>query len=176
MEIGTKLPYFELKGCDLKTHSLVDVSDKSCILILFICNHCPYVVAYLDRINKLFRRYYEDNLGVLLINSNDPAKYPVDSFEGMQALAKQYGWESIYLHDETQEVARMFDAKRTPEAFLFNSSRELVYHGAIDDSWEQPNLVTRVYLEDAIEYTLDGLEVDVPHVDPVGCSIKWKPA
>jgi len=111
MEIGTKLPYFELKGCDLKTHSLVDVSDKSCILILFICNHCPYVVAYLDRINKLFRRYYEDNLGVLLINSNDPAKYPVDSFEGMQALAKQYGWESIYLHDETQEVARMFDAK-----------------------------------------------------------------
>ena len=60
MEIGTKLPYFELKGCDLKTHSLVDVSDKSCILILFICNHCPYVVAYLDRINKLFRRYYEE--------------------------------------------------------------------------------------------------------------------
>jgi len=174
MELGTKLPYFELRGCDHQTHSLMDVSDKSCILIIFICNHCPYVVAYLDRIAKLIERYYEDNLGVLLINSNDPTKYPIDSFEGMQTLAKQFGWESIYLHDEDQTVARLFGAQRTPEAFLFNSNRELVYHGAIDDSWEQPNLVTRVYLEDAVEYTLDGLEVDIPHVDPVGCTIKWK--
>lgn len=174
MELGSKLPYFELIGCDDKVHGLVDVADKSCVLVVFICNHCPYVQAYLDRLDKLIHKFYEDNLGVIFINSNDAKQYPADSLENMKRLANKYGWESIYWYDEDQSVAKAFDAKRTPEAFLFNSNRELVYQGAIDDSWENPHLVTRIWLEDAIEYTLDGLEVDFPEVAPVGCTIKWK--
>lgn len=174
MELGSKLPYFELKACDNQVRSLVDVADKSCILVVFICNHCPYVQAYLDRLDKLVHKFYEDNLGVIFINANDVAQQPADSFENMQRLAEKYNWQSIYWFDEKQEVAKMFDAKRTPEAFLFNSNRELVYHGAIDDSWEAPGMVTRIWLEDAIEFTLDGLEVDYPEVAPVGCTIKWK--
>ena len=174
MNLHDTLPYFELKGCDEKMHSLMDVSDKSCILVLFICNHCPYVLAYLDRIDQIITHFYEDNLGVILINPNDARRYPADSFEAMQALAAKYKWESIYWHDEGQDVAKLFGATRTPEAFLFNSARELVYKGGIDDSWENPHLVTRIWLEDAIEYTLDGLEVDFPETQAVGCSIKWK--
>ncbi|MFM7586937.1 MAG: thioredoxin family protein [Bacteroidota bacterium] len=174
MNLHDTLPYFELKGCDEKMHSLMDVSDKSCILVLFICNHCPYVQAYLDRIDEIIAQFYEDNLGVILINPNDAKRYPADSFEAMQELAAKYKWESIYWHDERQDVAKLFGATRTPEAFLFNSARELVYKGGIDDSWENPHLVTRIWLEDAIEYTLDGLEVDFPETQAVGCSIKWK--
>ena len=174
MELGSKLPYFELKGCDNQMHSLVDVADKSCILVVFICNHCPYVQAYLDRLDKLIHKFDEDNLGVIFINSNDAKQYPADSFENMKLLASKYKWESLYWYDEHQEVAKIFDAKRTPEAFLFNSNRELVYTGGIDDSWENPHLVTRIWLDDAIEFTLDGLEVDFPEVAPVGCTIKWK--
>jgi peroxiredoxin len=174
MNLHDTLPYFELKGCDEKIHSLMDVSDKSCILILFICNHCPYVQAYLERIDQIIDQFYEDNLGVILINPNDAKRYPADSFEAMKSVAAKYKWESIYWHDEHQDVARIFGASRTPEAFLFNSARELVYKGGIDDSWENPHLVTRIWLEDAIEYTLDGLEVDFPETQPVGCSIKWK--
>lgn len=174
MQLGSKLPYFELLGCDEQQHSLVDISDRSCVLVIFMCNHCPYVQAYLKRIEALIHKYYEDNLGVILINSNDASKYPEDSFEKMKQLAKQFHWESIYWYDETQEVAKLFGAERTPHAFLFNSSRELVYKGAIDDSWENPHHVTRIWLEDAIEMTLDGIEVDFPETSPVGCTIKWK--
>jgi peroxiredoxin len=174
MNLNDTLPYFELKGCDDKMHSLMDVSDKSCILVMFVCNHCPYVHAYLDRIDQIINKFYEDNLGVILINPNDARRYPADSFEAMKALAAKYKWESIYWHDELQDVARLFGATRTPEAFLFNSARELVYKGGIDDSWENPQLVTRIWLEDAIEFTLDGLEVDFPETQAVGCSIKWK--
>lgn len=174
MQLGDKLPYFELVGCDDQQHSLVDVSDRSCVLVLFICNHCPKVQAYLGRIKSLIDKYYEDNLGVILINSNDEKQQPSDSFDGMKKLAAKYGWESIYWYDESQEVAKTFGAQRTPEAFLFNSARELVYHGGIDDSWENPHHVTRIWLEDAIEMTLDGIEVDFPETEAVGCTIKWK--
>lgn len=84
MHLGAKLPYFELIGCDDQQHSLVDIADRSCVLVIFICNHCPYVQAYLPRIKALIDRYYEDNLGVILINSNDAAQQPTDSFDHMK--------------------------------------------------------------------------------------------
>lgn len=114
-------------------------------------------------------------MGIMTINPNDAEQYPQDSFENMIEMAEQLGNTFVYLHDETQEVAKKLGAKRTPEVFLFNANRELVYSGAIDDSWENENMVTRVYLEDAIEYTLDGMEIDYPNVPAVGCTIKWKP-
>jgi peroxiredoxin len=105
---------------------------------------------------------------------NDVNKYPQDSFESMKLLYDQINLPFEYLHDESQEVLKSLGAKRTPEVFLFNQRRELVYKGAIDDSWENESTVMKVYLEDAIEYCLDGIEVDYPEVPAVGCSIKWK--
>lgn len=150
-------------------------ADRSSLLIIVTCNHCPYSRAYWNRIKKLYDRYEEDNLGIITINSNDAKQYPDDSYDNMVKLAKTLGNTFVYLHDETQEVAIKLGARRTPEAFLFNSQRKLVYRGAIDDSWENEHMVTRVYLEDAIEYTLDGLEVDFPEIPAVGCTIKWIP-
>lgn len=175
MKIGDRLFNFELKGTDGKLYSNYTYADRYSLLIIVTCNHCPYSRAYWKRIKKLYDRYEEDNLGVITINSNDAEQYPEDSFENMVKLARQLGNTFMYLHDETQEVAKKLGAKRTPEAFLFNSRRELVYRGAIDDCWDNEHMVTRVYLEDAIEYTLDGLEVDFPEVPAVGCTIKWKP-
>jgi peroxiredoxin len=175
MEIGDKLFDFKLKGTDGNTYDKYTYADRYALLLIITCNHCPYSRAYWNRIKKLYERYEEDNLGIMTINPNDAEQYPQDSFENMKDMAEQLGNTFVYLHDETQEVAKKLGAMRTPEVFLFNANRELVYRGAIDDSWENENMVTRVYLEDAIEYTLDGMEIDYPEIPPVGCTIKWKP-
>ncbi len=175
MQIGEKLFKFELPATDGETYSNFSHADKSALLIIVTCNHCPYARAYWKRIIKLNHRYEEDNLGIIAINPNDAKQYPDDSFEHMVKLMDQLGATFIYAHDEDQQVAKQLGAIRTPEAFLFNSKRELVFRGAIDDSWENARAVTRVYLEDAIEAALDGLEVDFPEVKPIGCSIKWIP-
>jgi peroxiredoxin len=122
----------------------------------------------------LAKQYEEDNLGVLSINGNNIATQPMDSFEEMQRLVKQLEVPFHYLHDESQDILKQLGAEKTPEVFLFNARRELVYKGAIDDAWDNEAAVMRVYLEDAIEFALDGLEIDYPEVAPVGCSIKWK--
>jgi peroxiredoxin len=122
----------------------------------------------------LAKQYEEDNLGVLAINGNNIATQPMDSFEEMQRLVKQLEVPFHYLHDESQDILKQLGAEKTPEVFLFNARRELVYKGAIDDAWDNEAAVMRVYLEDAIEFALDGLEIDYPEVAPVGCSIKWK--
>jgi peroxiredoxin len=122
----------------------------------------------------LAKQYEEDNLGVLAINGNNIATQPMDSFEEMQRLVKQLEVPFHYLHDESQDILKQLSAEKTPEVFLFNARRELVYKGAIDDAWDNEAAVMRVYLEDAIEFALDGLEIDYPEVAPVGCSIKWK--
>ena len=175
MNIGDPLFTFRLKGTDGKTYTKFTYADRFALLIIVTCNHCPYSRAYWNRIKKLYAKYEEDNLGILTINSNDAKQYPEDSYENMVKLAKDLGNVFVYLHDEDQSVAKKLGAQRTPEAFLFNSKRELVYRGAIDDSWENEHAVTRVYLEDAIESALDGLEVDFPEIPAVGCSIKWVP-
>jgi len=175
MNIGDKLKRFNLKGTDGEIYTNYTYADRYALLIIVTCNHCPYSRAYWNRIRKLYSKYEEDNLGILTINPNDANQYPEDSYENMVKLAESLGNTFVYLHDEEQIVARELGATRTPEAFLFNSRRELVYRGAIDDCWENEHMVTRVYLQDAIEAALDGLEVDFPEVNPVGCTIKWIP-
>ena len=175
MQIGDKLFDFNLKATDGNFYSKYTYADRYALLIIVSCNHCPYAMAYWNRIIKLWERFEEDNLAVIIINGNDANQYPEDSFENMIKLEKQIiKGKFPYLHDPSQEVLKKLGAQRTPEAFLFNSKRELVYTGAIDNSWDNENTVTNVYLEDAIEYTLDGLEVDYPEIPAVGCSIKWK--
>jgi peroxiredoxin len=114
-------------------------------------------------------------LGLVAINGNDVNQYPQDSFENMQQLANQIDLPFEYLYDADQNVLKALGATRTPEVFLFNQHRELVYKGAIDDSWENESTVMKVYLEDAIEYCLDGVEIDYPEIPAAGCTIKWKP-
>ena len=174
MNIGDILKPFQLMSTDNKVVSTYDFSDKYAFLVLLTCNHCPYAQAYWPRMIKLAEKYEEDNLGVVAICGNDTNTQPQDSFENMQSLAAQFRLSFPYLHDEEQTVLKQLGATKTPEVFLFNSRRELVYKGAFDDSWENESTVMRVYLDDAIEYTLDGIDIDYPEVEAEGCSIKWK--
>lgn len=177
MQIGDKIIEFSLLGTDGKVHNIYEYADKYGLCIVFTCNSCPYSKAYGQRLIRLLNKYEDDNFAIIGINSNDASQSPQDSYEEMQKIASKLGLDQInflYLYDETQEVAKAFGATTNPEVFLFNSKRELVYRGAIDDNWMKAELVTRVYLEDAIEYCLDGLEVDFPEVPAEGCPIIWK--
>ncbi|MBI1222895.1 MAG: redoxin domain-containing protein [Bacteroidetes bacterium] len=177
MEIGDKFIEFNLKGADGKVHNVYEYADKYALCIVFTCNSCDYSKSYGQRLIKLLNKYEHDSFGIIGINSNDAAQSPEDSFEEMKRISAKLGLETMnfmYLHDEDQSIAKAYGAATNPEVFLFNSKRELVYHGAIDDNWQNATLVTRVYLEDAIEYCLDGLEVDFPEVKAEGCPIIWK--
>jgi len=174
MNIGDLLVPFNLRATNGENISSYDYAEKFAFVIFVTCNHCPYSQAYWSRLVKLSQKYEEDNLGMVAICGNDVSKYPQDSFENMTELYEQMKLQFEYLHDESQEVLKSLGASRTPEVFLFNQRRELVYKGAIDDSWENESAVMKVYLEDAIEYCLDGVEVDYPEIPAVGCSIKWK--
>lgn len=174
MNIGDFLEPFELTSTQGNRVNTFDFADKYALLVIVSCNHCPYAQAYWPRLIELANRFEEDNLGVLAISANNADAYPQDSFEEMGKLHQQLNMPFNYLYDENQDVVKKLGAQRTPEVFLFNNKRELVYKGAIDDNWENSAAVMQVYLEDAIEYTLDGLEIDYPEVDPVGCAIKWK--
>lgn len=151
-----------------------DFADKYAMVLVVTCNHCPYALAYWPRLVRLFKKFEEDNLAMVAINGNDVVQKPADSFSEMQRLAQQYRLPFPYLYDENQAVLKSLGAQKTPEVFVFNSRRELVYKGAIDDNWENESGVMSVHLEDAIEYTLDGLEIDYPEIPAVGCSVKWK--
>lgn len=175
MYIGDKLSQFNLKSTSGTFINNFDFADRYSLLVIVTCNHCKYANAYWNRLIKLTTHYEEDNLGVIAVCGNDASRYPQDSFENMAAFATQKNLPFPYLHDPDQSFIKHLGAKRTPEVFLFNRNRELVYRGAIDDSWENENAVMRVYLADAIECCLDGIDVDFPEVEPVGCTVKWLP-
>ncbi|MFN7313211.1 MAG: thioredoxin family protein [Bacteroidota bacterium] len=177
LQIGDKLPEFNLIGYDDKMHSSFEYADKYALAIIFTSNGSPVSVAYSNRLIKLFEKYEDDNLGIIGINSNDSAQSPEDSLEKIKLAAYHYKLDQLhfmYLKDETQEVAKKFGATTNPEVFLFNSKRELVYKGAIDDNWESESAVTSAYLEDAIEEALDGMEIDFPEIPCNGNPIIWK--
>ena len=173
METGEKLMNFSLLSVDGKKYTKYDFADKFALVVIISCNHCPYAMAYWKRLKKLFNRYEDDSLAIVAINPNDETSYPQDSYENMVTLSKKLSLPFPYLRDKTQTFTHKLGVERTPEALVFNSKRELVYQGAIDDNWEHPEMVTHVYLEDAIEDALDGVDVDFPYIKPVGCSIKW---
>jgi peroxiredoxin len=174
LKFGDSAPTFSLKGVDGQTHSLDELKGEKGTAVIFSCNHCPYVKAYEDRMIQLAKEYQPKGIAFVLINANDPVKYPEDSFENMQKRAREKGYPFPYLWDETQEVAHAYEAERTPEVFLFDAELKLRYHGAIDDNWEDPARVTKQYLKDALEALLAGREPEVKETQPVGCTIKWK--
>ena len=148
-------------------------ADKKALVIIFSCNHCPYVQAYEDRIIEIQKDYSKD-VQVVAISSNEDVNYPEDSFENMKARAQMKKFNFPYLHDETQNVAKAYGATHTPEIFLFDKERKLVFHGKIDDNWQAPKSVKSKYLRNAIDELLSGKQISVPETFTIGCTIKWK--
>ena len=143
-------------------------------LVIFSCNHCPYAQAWEDRIINIQKKYKSSGLSTIMISSNDAEEYPEDNFQKMKERHSEKKFNFPYLFDETQEVAKMYGAERTPEVFLFNELGLLKYHGTIDDNYENENNVNKKYLEDAIESLIEGKDPETSSTDPVGCTIKWK--
>lgn len=177
LQIGDKLPEFNLIGYDDKMHSNYEYADKYALAVVFTSNASNVAQAYSKRLIKLFEKYEDDNLAIIGINSNCSTQSPKDSLEKIKVTAAHFKLSELhfmYLKDEDQQVAKRFGATTTPEVFLFNSKRELVYKGAIDDNWESESGVTAAYLEDAIEEALDGMEIDFPEIPTNGTPIIWK--
>ncbi len=174
LSIGSSLPEFKLKAVDGKHYDVQQFSDKKILVIIFSCNHCPYVQAYEDRIKEIQNRYAEKQVAVIAINANDEKNYPEDSFEKMIERAKEKKFNFLYLRDEAQSVAEKFGATHTPEIFVFDEQRKLRYHGKIDDNWKEPEKVQNKYLKNALDEILSGKEVSVPETYSIGCTIKWK--
>ena len=149
------------------------------LVIVFSCNHCPYVQAYEERMIALQREYASKGVQIVAINSNDEQNYPEDNFEHMVKRAKLKGYNFPYLRDEDQTVANAFGATHTPQFFVFsdyggNKERKLCYSGKMDDSWKDARLVKENYLRDAIDALLAGKEVSIKETYSIGCTIKWK--
>ena len=132
LKTGDPAPNFSLRGIDDKIHSLIEY-DKKGLLVIFMCNHCPYVKAKIEAIKEIHQKFKEQ-ISLVGINSNDSEKYPDDSFESMRTIATQKGITFDYLVDETQEIAKKYGAVCTPDPFLFDSQQKLVFHGRIDDA------------------------------------------
>jgi DNA-binding LacI/PurR family transcriptional regulator len=139
------------------------------------CNHCPFVQAWEGRIDSVSRDYAERGVQVVVINSNDAERQPEDSYEAMKARVASEGLSYPYLHDADQALARALGAERTPEVFVFDDTRRLVYHGAVDDNRDEM-AVTVSYLRDALDAVLSGEPVQIAGTDAVGCTIKWREA
>ena len=174
LKIDYLIPGFSLTGVDDKTYSLNDFSDKKILIVIFSCNHCPYVQAYEGRIMELQNEFGKDGVQIVAINSNDDIKYPDDSFDEMKKRASARGFNFPYLRDETQDVAKAFGATHTPQIFLFDRVRKLKYEGKIDDNWQEPDKVKSAYLKEAIVEVLGNKEVSVPETFSIGCTIKWR--
>ncbi|HSF46756.1 MAG TPA: thioredoxin family protein [Burkholderiales bacterium] len=174
--LGSKAPDFNLLGVDGKRYTLADARGEKGLLVMFICNHCPYVQAVRERIVRDTRALKEHGIGSIGIMSNDPADYPEDSFDNMKKAAREFNFPFPYVWDETQEVAKAYGAVCTPDFFGFNSDLELQYRGRLDASGRRAEPNARRELYEAMEQiakTGQGLREQIASI---GCSIKWKRA
>ena len=172
LKTGDIAPEFNLKGIDDNMHSLNDYSKKG-LLIIFMCNHCPFVKAKIEAIKELHDKF-KNNISIVGINSNDSVKYPDDDFDSMKAVAKEKGLEIDYLIDETQEIAKKYGAVCTPDPFLFDSDKKLIFHGRIDDAMSPESEVNEKVMINNIKKLLEGQEIEKDFDPSIGCSIKWK--
>ena len=174
LAVGEPAPPFALTGVDGREHSLGDYDDAELLVLIQSCNHCPYVIAWEGRMIELQAEYAGRGVRLVAVNSNDAARYPDDSFEQMTARAAERGFNFDYLYDPSQEVAESLGSERTPEVFVFDRERQLVYHGAIDDNRDE-TAVERPYLRDALDAVLAGGRPAVAETPAVGCTVKWLP-
>ena len=169
---GTKAPSFSLKSTDDTSLNLNDLAGKHATVVVFICNHCPYVVRALEDMKFEAQALQKKGIEVIAICSNDPIKYPDDSFDNMQKFAEQNAFNFPYLHDEDQSVARAYDAQCTPDFFGFNSAMELEYRGRLNNRRNGVTGLSRELYDcnDANQKTGKGPDQQLPSI---GCSIKW---
>lgn len=176
LELGTPAPAISLPDPAGQLHSLGDAADARAYLVMFICNHCPFVIHVAAELARLGREYQERGVYVIAINSNDVEKYPADGPELMQAEVHNRGYTFPYVLDTDQSVAKAFQAACTPDFYVFDSDRRLAYRGQLDDS-RPGNSVTPdgSDLRRALDQLLAGTGVAAEQIPSVGCNIKWKP-
>jgi len=176
LELGTKAPEFSLPNVDGQTVSLSDFDGKRALLVMFMCNHCPFVIHLREALADFAREYTPKDLAIVGINSNDVSTHPDDSPERMAAEVAQAGYTFPYLFDESQQVAHRYHAACTPDFFLFDGDRQLVYRGQFDDSRPESGIaVTGKDLRAACDTVLAGEPADPEQKPSIGCNIKWKP-
>jgi len=175
LKLGTPAPDFKLPDLNGKIVSLADLRPKSALLMMFICNHCPYVKHVKGELAKLAHDYGSKGVGIIGINSNDAANYPEDDPENMKKWSRENGWTFPYLYDEDQSVAKAYHAACTPDFFLFDGDRKLFYRGELDESRPGNSIpVTGKKLRDAINLLLSGHPAPATQKPSMGCNIKWK--
>jgi peroxiredoxin len=172
LSIGDPAPQLSLPDTDGAEHALAGEGEAT--VVVFTCNHCPYALAWHDRIVQAARDYSDRNVRFLAVNPNDAERYPADSYDAMRArVARDGGWPLPYLHDESQEAARAFGAKTTPDVFVLDASGRLRYRGAPDQDHGDP-AADAAWLREALDALLRGEAPERPETKPVGCSVKWK--
>jgi peroxiredoxin len=176
LPLGTRAPNFRLTNVDGREVGLDDFADAPALLVIFMCNHCPFVIHVADQLAILTREYMGRGIAVVGINSNDVAKHPADSPERMVAEAENRGYAFPYLYDETQEVAQAYRAACTPDFFLFDQNKKLFYRGQMDGSRPDSGIpVTGKDLRRALDAVLVGEDPPEEQRPSMGCNIKWKP-
>ena len=178
LSLGDPLPQkaagVKMKNVDGRMVSINDKEGENGTLVIFACNHCPWVKSWKHRIAFNGNWALGKGIGVVMINPNDPSQFPEDDFDGNVQRAKDTAIQFPYVVDSTSEVARVFGAKKTPEFFFFNAAGKLVYKGALDDNADDQNAVKRRYVEEAVKAVLAGQPVGTPETKSIGCSIKYR--
>ncbi len=171
--LGDKAPALGLPATDGQTYSLASFRDSPYLVVVFLANHCPYVAAWEDRLIAIGKEFGHRGVAFAAISSNDATKFPQDSFEEMGKRARERGYPFPYLYDQDQSVSRAYGATRTPEIFLFDQERLLVYHGAIDSDFEE-GAGMQNYLRNALNSCLSGQRILLPETPALGCTIKFR--
>ena len=173
-EIGARVPDFELPNVDGTEHALADSAAPPATVVYWTCNHCPYALAWHERLLAVAGDYADRGVRFLAINSNDAERYPADSPDAMrERVQSEGGWPHPYLHDESQDVAREWGAQKTPDVFVLDSELRLRYRGAPDADYDDPSQ-DAAWLRAALDAVLEARDPDPAQTDPVGCTIKWK--
>jgi peroxiredoxin len=175
LELGASMvdADIKMKNVDGGLVSLNDVKGEKGSLVIFTCNHCPFVIGWQDEMVKIGNTYVKKGIGVIFINSNDPA-VKGDTLAGMQELAKKEGYQFPYVVDSTSGIAKNFGAKKTPDVFLFDAEGRLVYQGAVGEGGREPKTGGQPYLRNALEALLGGKPIGTPQTKAIGCSIKFR--
>lgn len=172
LQIGAKAPDFNLKATDGKSYSLSSFNRKF-LVVFFTCNHCPYVIGSDEETRKIAKKYTPKGVDFVGINSNSENTYIEDSFSNMVKRMEEYKFPWVYLHDETQQVAKQYGALKTPHFFIFDENRKLVYTGRGNDSPRDTSKMTVNDLDRTLGELIYGKKISTPLTNPIGCNIKW---
>ena len=174
LHLGDSAPHFKLLGIDNKQHTLEELKGEKATLIIFMCNHCPFVIPKFDMMRELYYEFKEDGVEIIGINPNDHPSYPEDNLESMKEIHAQKKLGFAYVIDSSQEIARSFDAVCTPDPFLFDKDLTLIWHGRLNDAMFPDDTVREETMKEVIVEYLKTEKVTKKFKPSQGCSIKWR--